>query len=56
MPSRAEGFGLVAWQAIAVGTPVLVSAQGEADRVRIAPARQCTWSARAKALWDSGMR
>jgi glycosyltransferase involved in cell wall biosynthesis len=35
MPSRAEGFGLVAWEAIAVGTPVLVSSQsGAADLLR----------------------
>jgi glycosyltransferase involved in cell wall biosynthesis len=35
MPSRAEGFGLVAWEAIAVGTPVLVSSQsGAAELLR----------------------
>jgi glycosyltransferase involved in cell wall biosynthesis len=35
MPSRAEGFGLVAWEAIAAGTPVLVSAQsGAAELLR----------------------
>lgn len=30
MPSRSEGFGLVACEAVAVGTPVLVSAQSGA--------------------------
>jgi glycosyltransferase involved in cell wall biosynthesis len=35
MPSRAEGFGLVAWEAIAVGTPLLVSSQsGAAELLR----------------------
>jgi glycosyltransferase involved in cell wall biosynthesis len=35
MPSRAEGFGLVAWEALAVGTPVLVSSQsGAAELLR----------------------
>ncbi|MGW6422381.1 glycosyltransferase [Nocardia sp. NPDC055053] len=35
MPSRADGFGLVTWEAIAAGTPVLVSAQsGAADLLR----------------------
>ncbi|MCX5115562.1 glycosyltransferase [Micromonospora sp. NBC_00362] len=35
MPSRAEGFGLAAWEALAVGTPILVSAQsGLAELLR----------------------
>ncbi|WP_405180045.1 glycosyltransferase [Nocardia sp. NBC_01377] len=35
MPSRAEGFGLVAWEAIAAGTPVLLSAHsGAAELLR----------------------
>ncbi|WP_422768997.1 glycosyltransferase family 4 protein [Plantactinospora sp. WMMC1484] len=35
MPSRAEGFGLAAWEALAVGTPILVSAHsGVAELLR----------------------
>ncbi|MEV8374729.1 glycosyltransferase family 4 protein [Kribbella sp. NPDC056861] len=35
MPSRAEGFGLAAWEALAVGTPILVSAHsGLAELLR----------------------
>jgi glycosyltransferase involved in cell wall biosynthesis len=35
MPSRAEGFGLAVWEALAVGTPILVSAHsGVAELLR----------------------
>ncbi|WFE35093.1 glycosyltransferase family 4 protein [Micromonospora sp. WMMD975] len=35
MPSRAEGFGLAAWEALAMGTPILVSAHsGVAELLR----------------------
>lgn len=38
LPSRAEGFGLAVWEALAAGTPVLISSQsGAADLLRECP-------------------